>query len=157
MIDVVWMQPVAAGLIIGCSVASVVWTFITIKVQTKLVDDHTAEVFSVYEALGNVTKSRNGLTDILVERDRKIANLIDELVPLQMADARMRQQRAEAGRKGNAVATERRREKRKAAVAKTMAELGGTVSKMRSHAQVVAPVKAKRTRAKKAQSAAASA
>lgn len=51
-------------------------------------------------------------------------------------------------RKGNAASNEARRAKRKDATDKTMAELVAT--NMRSHAQVVAPVKAKRTRAKNA-------
>jgi len=52
-------------------------------------------------------------------------------------------------RKGNAASNEARRAKRKDATDKTMAELVAT--NFRSHAQVVAPVKAKRTRAKKAE------
>lgn len=153
MIDVALMQAGAAGVIIGGSVASVVWTFVARKVHDKLLDDHTAEVFGVYQALGGVTVSRSELAIELSQCKQTIRSLNARLIPLQQADARMRQQRAEAGRKGNAVANANRREKRKAAVAKTMAELGGTVSKMRSHAQVVAPVKAKRTRAKNAASA----
>lgn len=52
-------------------------------------------------------------------------------------------------RKGNAASNEARRAKRKDATDKTMAELVAT--NFRSHAKVVAPVKAKRTRAKKAE------
>lgn len=51
-------------------------------------------------------------------------------------------------RKGNAASNEARRAKRKDATDKTMAELVST--NFRSHPQVVAPVKAKRTRAKNA-------
>ena len=51
-------------------------------------------------------------------------------------------------RKGNAASNEARRAKRKDATDKTMAELVST--NFRSRPQVVAPVKAKRTRAKNA-------
>lgn len=51
--------------------------------------------------------------------------------------------------KGAAASNEAKRAKRKGATDKTMAELVKT--SFRSHAQVVAPVKAKRTRAKKAE------
>jgi hypothetical protein len=51
-------------------------------------------------------------------------------------------------RKGNAASNEARRAKRKGATDKTMAELVST--NFRSRPQVVAPVKAKRTRAKNA-------
>lgn len=66
----------------------------------------------------------------------------------QLEEQRLAHLKAISG-KGAAASNEAKRAKRKGATDKTMAELVKT--SFRSHAQVVAPVKAKRTRAKKAE------
>ena len=75
----------------------------------------------------------------------------EELLILQTRDYERRQHLRKAGLKGGEATKRVNEKRRKEAQAKTLEELSRT--KLRSPAQVKAPVKAKRTRAKKAAAA----
>ena len=80
---------------------------------------------------------------------REYVACTSKLVKLERLEEQRHAHLKAISRKGNAASNEAKRAKRKGATDKTMAELVST--NFRSRPQVVAPVKAKRTRAKKAE------
>lgn len=112
---------------------------------------------SVICALGwlgaaNVARATSETLDSIQRNAQMLSNEYlackSKLVKLERLEEARHAHLKTISRKGNAASNEARRAKRKGATDKTMAELVAT--NFRSRPQVVAPVKAKRTRAKNA-------